>query len=188
MEWTPSGDSRRHVSRGGVCSASFGSLGNYLEKGCLGLHQVLSHQRGAPLPQHGGEKKQTREKEGSAGRPGGTGCGAAASAAPGAATRPPHRLRVLRGHPGPRRPWGGGPEPGRPPPPAQRRTYPEEDRSWSGGAGSPGPGLMTGRSVAGEARQEDRAQVCHRQGPCSAEPGQAPHLLGSFSHPQRGDP
>lgn len=27
-----------------------GSLGNYLEKDCLGLHQVLSHQHGAPLP------------------------------------------------------------------------------------------------------------------------------------------
>lgn len=63
MFTNPSKGLGRHVPQESAHWASFRSLGNYLEKGCLGLHQVLSHQHGAPLPQHGGEKKQTREKE-----------------------------------------------------------------------------------------------------------------------------
>ena len=155
---------------------------------------IVSSARGTTAIAWRRKETQTREKEGSA-KPGRAGDGLRGCCL-GRHLGPPKASPSPAGPPRSPRGRGGPGEVGqsqanhsrrRRQTPAQVRTCPGGQKlEW--GSRSPGPGLTTGRSVAEEARQEDRAQVRHRQGPRSAEPGQAPPVLGSFSHPQRGDP
>lgn len=200
--WTRSRDSRRHAP--GRCVLGVTWVPRKLPgKGLPGAApSIVSSARGTTAIAWRRKETQTREKEGSAKQAsaGGQAAGLLPQLATWASTRLPHHLLSPPGSPlGVRRPLGDGPEPGQPVPhlrdqtPAQLRTYPEKDGSWSRGGESPGPGLMTGRSAAekpassadrrtgGQGSRLPQARFVH----CGARPGTS--ILGSFSHLQRGD-